>query len=67
MVSALSNFDNNLADGTHKLNVNMDMITKKLKRVELNTKIANAVLNIQTNVKYDLIEYKCYLKNKRKK
>ena len=31
-----------------KLNVNMVMITKKAKRVELNTKIASVVLNIET-------------------
>ena len=40
-----------------KLNVNMCMITKNLKRVELNTKIVNAIWNIQK-------EYKCLGCNK---
>ena len=31
-----------------KLNVNMDIIIKNAKRVDLNTKIVNIVLNIQT-------------------
>ena len=40
-----------------KLNVNMCMITKNVKRVELNTKIVNAIWNIQK-------EYKCLGCNK---
>ena len=31
-----------------KLNVNMEIIIKNAKRVDLNTKIVNIVLNIQT-------------------
>ena len=31
-----------------KLNVNMDMMIKTVKRVELNTKFVSVVLNIQT-------------------
>ena len=34
-----------------KLNVNMCMITKNVKRVELNTKIVNAIWNIQKEYK----------------
>ena len=48
MASFLSNLVNSLGEGTHKLNVNMDMIIKGAKRVKLNTSIVSVVLNIQT-------------------
>ena len=41
-----------------KLNANMDMVAKNVKRVGLNTRIASAVLNTQI-LKDNLILYKC--------
>ena len=37
----------NLAEGIHKLNVNMGMIIKNVKLVELSTKTVSVFLNIQ--------------------
>ena len=48
MASSLSKLVNNLAEGIHKSNVNTEMMIKNVKLVELNTKIANAVLITQT-------------------
>ena len=50
-----------------KLNVNIDMKLKNVKRAKLNTKIASAVLNTQ-HVKDDLIgnKYLCHNKNYQK-
>ena len=48
MASSLSNPINNLAEGIHKINVNMDLVIKNLKLAELNTKTATAVMNAQT-------------------
>ena len=50
MASSSSNPINNLAEEIHNttLNVNMGMIVKNEKRLELNTKTVNATLNIQT-------------------
>ena len=46
---SLSNLVNNFTEGVHKLTINiMDVIIKNVKHVELNTKIARAVLNTQT-------------------
>ena len=49
MASSPSNPANNLAEEIHSitLNVNMGMIIKNEKRLELNTKTVNATLNIQ--------------------
>ena len=49
MASYLSNLVN-LAKGIHKpnLDVDTDIITKNVERVELNTKIVSAVLNTKT-------------------
>ena len=46
MTSSLSNFVNNLAKGNHKIELNI--IRKYVKLVELNTKIVIAFLNTQT-------------------
>ena len=56
----------NLAEGIHKLNVNMGMIIKKVKLVELSTK--TECFFEYTNLKDDLIAkvyvvYKNYQKN----
>ena len=48
MASSLSNPINNLAEGIHKINVNMDLVIKNLKLAELNTKTATALMNAQT-------------------
>ena len=49
MASSLSNFFNNLAEGIHEVkNINMNIMIKNVKLVELNTKIATAALNTQT-------------------
>ena len=48
MASSLSKLVNNLAERIHKSNVNTEMMIKNVKLVELNTKIANAVLITQT-------------------
>ena len=45
-----------------KLNVNTDTVVQNVKLVESNIKIATAFLN--TNLKDNLIEYKCLLCNK---
>ena len=47
MASSLSNFYDNLPNGIKKLNVNTDMITKNVKKIELDTNIANAILDMQ--------------------
>ena len=66
MVSSLPNLVDNLAllKKFVKLNLNMDMIIKNVKLLELNTKIKSAVMNIHTNSKDDLIECKCLYRNK---
>ena len=50
MASSSSNPVNNLAEEIHNttLNVNMGMIVKNEKRLELKTKTVNATLNIQS-------------------
>ena len=50
MVSSLPNLVDNLAllKKFVKLNLNMDMIIRNVKLLELNTKIKSAVMNIQT-------------------
>ena len=45
--TCLWNLVNNLAGEIVKLNVNMDIVIKNVKFVELNTKIAKAVLSTQ--------------------
>ena len=45
MTSSLSNFVNNLATGIHKIYLNMQMIIKIRKCIELNTNIVNLVLS----------------------
>ena len=66
MVSSLPNLVDNLAllKKFVKLNLNMDMIIKNVKLLELNTKIKSAVMNIHTNSEDDLIECKCLYRNK---
>ena len=55
MTSSSSNPVNNLAEEIHNttLNVNMGMIVKNEKRLELNTKTVNATLNIQPKRWYE--------------
>ena len=49
MASSSSNLVNNFAEGFHKIKCKYGHIGKKnVKRVELNTKIVNTALNIQT-------------------
>ena len=48
MTRSLSNLVNNLAEELIKLNVNMDMIIKHVKYMDLNTEIVIDALNIQT-------------------
>ena len=45
-VRFLTSLLSNLVEGIHKINVNMDMIIKNVKNMKLNTKIANATLNV---------------------
>ena len=47
MATSLAKLADNLAEEILKLNANMDTIIKNVVRVELNTKIVSAVLNIQ--------------------
>ena len=47
MASSLSNLANNLAEGIHKIKWKYRHNNKTVKRVERNTKIVTAVLNIQ--------------------
>ena len=47
MARSLSNLANSIAEGTHELNVNMNIIINIIKGLE-NTKIVSAVLNTQT-------------------
>ena len=44
----LSNLVNNFTEGVQKLNVNIDIIIKHVKHVELNTKTERAVSNTPT-------------------
>ena len=48
MANFTSSLANNLLKESIKLNVKINIITKNAKRVELNTKIATAFLNIPT-------------------
>ena len=48
MASSLPNLVDNLAKEKLKLNMNVEMIIKMVKRVELNTKIVSAASNTQT-------------------
>ena len=48
MASSLSSLVDNLGEGIHKINVNMDMILKNVKRAESNLKLVSAALNTQT-------------------
>ena len=60
MANLLSNFVKNLGKGNHKIKLNI--ITKYVKRVELNTEIVTAFLNthnFKIIIKDNLIEYKC--------
>ena len=47
MATSLSNFVNNLSEGIHIINVNLDMTIKNVKHVELNISIATVFLNMQ--------------------
>ena len=47
MASSLSSLVNNVSKRIHRINVNMDMIIKNVKLVELNMTFANAFLNTQ--------------------
>ena len=46
MASLLSNLVN-LSEGIHRINVNMDMMIKNVKHVELNISIVTVLLNTQ--------------------
>ena len=47
MTSSLSNLANNLAEGIHKIKLKYIHNNKNVRRVERNTKIVTAALNIQ--------------------
>ena len=47
MASSLSNLVDNHAEGIHKSKSNYKHDNKKVKNANLNTKIVNAILNIQ--------------------
>ena len=49
MASSLSNLVDNLAEEIIKLNVNMGMIIKHVKHMDLNTEIVIATMNAQTS------------------
>ena len=48
MASTLSNLADDLLGGIHKLNVNMDILVKNVKDVELNTNVASGASDTQT-------------------
>ena len=48
MASSLSNLVNNLSQGIHRINVNLDMTIKNVKHVKSNTIIETIFMNIQT-------------------
>ena len=61
MASSLSNLVN-LSEGIHRINVNMDMMIKNVKR-GIKYKYCDCFVEY-TNFKDDLIEYKCSCGNK---
>ena len=62
MASLLSNLLDNITEGIH-VNANIDMMIKSEKRVELQYKDCKCCLEY-TNVKNDLILYKCLYWNR---
>ena len=48
MASSLSNSIDNLAEGIHKIKCKYGYGDKNVKNTQLNTKIGNAILNMQT-------------------
>ena len=47
MANSLLNLVSNLVGGIHKLNVNMDIVIKNVKLLELNAKIAKTIWSTQ--------------------